>query len=67
MKISQDSKYMIEDKIHQAYIMGARIYSATMMMPLTPNNLAGKLIDRMLLNNKMLFFMFQLLSRSNEI
>jgi hypothetical protein len=47
--------------------MGARIYSATMMKPLTPNNLAGKLIDRMLLNNKMLFFMFQLLSRSNEI
>ena len=33
----------------------------------TPNNVAGKLIDRMLLNNKMLFFMFQLLSRSNEI
>ena len=59
MKISQDSKYMIEDKIHQAYIMGARIYSATMMMPLTPNNLERQ--------NKMLFFMFQLLSRSNEI
>jgi hypothetical protein len=58
---------MIEDKIHQGYIMGARIYSATMMMPSTPNNVAGKLIDSIPFNNKMLFFMFQFLSRSNEI